>query len=913
MIYRLLFFTVFIFSICTNGISKQLLEGGLANVNTESNPIAFGVNSSSLRDTIYLKDWVFFNCNDSILNQATVPGTVQSDLIKSGLIKNLATGDNELSIQPIGRQYWVYRTTINLDLLKFEEPLLVFEGIDTHADILIDGVKVAESHNMFVRKEVLIPLTDREGNHTLEVRFLPAELYDSISFIKDKIGKIPDKRTFSRKAGYHYGWDWGPKVVTVGLWKPVYIIENATPRINSLALKSVYADNNGNAVLECHSRIQGGKKGVFDFQLVIDKLNVDTTLTFDCAGKDVLIMFPIKVKGGRLWWPNGMGEQVLYSSEARIIKNGHILNRLSRDFGIRTITLNQQKDSIGTSFGFSCNGVPFFARGANYIPGEIFPSLTAIQKQKQMLLMCKESGFNMIRVWGGGIYESDRFYQLCDSLGLVVWQDFMFACYFYPATPDFLDNVKEEAIQQIERISQYTSLGLWCGNNEVDEAWKNWGYQKVLGYSLTDSIEQARRHSDLFDGLLPQMVSNYDQLTPYVSSSPLHGWGRKESLTDGDQHYWGVWWGEQPFEIFRDKTGRFASEYGFQAYPDVRTINDWCQGVFPSTDSDQLLAAHQKHPRGREIISNSVNHYYKQPETFDQLVYLSQIIQKDALTVAIESHRLSSPKCSGTLFWQLNDCWPVTSWSVLDYYMRPKAAWYSLARLFAPIMVGEGGSTQAPIPMLVSDYALDTCYISITGYSKASRITVYDRLVSVREREPHVLTSVSALRDFQHQVGVNPDFFIIRIDSAYLANSYTSTNQKNCSNSIFPISEVKSLNGQTLFKIEPPLKFSEKVICNLSPNEKGNHEAEIFCRMAGDGLTYTIELWSETIIPDLMLSFNNRTINYSSSDNQILLNGSRSIQIKLEAKVDEIELKNELVFRSWYVNNGKPIPIVWKQ
>lgn len=913
MIYRLLLFTVFFSLFCFKGISNRCNENGYAGVHTEQCPTDFSKDLSPIRDTVYLNNWVFFNRKDSVLNQATVPGTVQSDLIKSGKIENPATGNNEPRIQNIGRQYWVYRTIINLDKVKFKEPLLVFEGIDTHADILIDGIKVAESHNMFVKKEVSIPLAFRDGNHTLEVRFFPAERYDSLSFLKDKIGRIPDKRTFSRKAGYHYGWDWGPKVVTVGLWKPVYLIENSMPRISSLRLRTLFADKNGNSVLECNSRIQGSKKGVFDFQLVIGELNIDTTFSFNYAGEDVLIKFPIKVSGGRLWWPNGMGDQILYSSEARIKENGLIRFRLSRDFGIRTITLNRQNDSIGSSFEFSCNGAPFFARGANYIPGEIFLPLTDLQKQKQMLIMCRQSGFNMIRVWGGGVYESDRFYQLCDSLGLVVWQDFMFACYFYPASQDFLDNVKAEAIQQIERISQFTSLGLWCGNNEVDEAWKNWGYQKALEYSANDSIEQAKRHYALFDELLPQMVKSYDQHTPYVSSSPLHGWGRKESLTAGDQHYWGVWWGEQPFEIFRDKTGRFASEYGFQAYPDVRTINDWCQGVWPLSDSDQLLAAHQKHSRGREIISNTIKQYYKEPESFDQMVYLSQIIQKDALTVAIESHRLSSPKCSGTLFWQLNDCWPVTSWSVLDYYLRPKAAWYSLKRLFAPIMVGEGGSTQTPIPMLVSDYDLDSCFVSITGYSQASQVTVFDRLANVREREPIVLTAVSDLGKFLNKMGTTPDFLIIQIDSAYLAKDKGSAVQDYRSDAVFPISKVTSRNGQPLYKIEPRLTVKEKVICNLSPTEKGNHDAKIFCSIAGSGSTYTIELWSETMIPDLILSLDNRTIDYSCSDNQILLNGRRTIQIKLEIEIGKEELRNNLLFRSWYINNGKPVPIVWRE
>ena len=912
MIYRLFFLGCYLICLSLIGFSNTtrslLLEMDHVTDSSFSQSI-----SLAKRDTIYLNSWCFYSPTDKKQRLASVPGTIQSDLIKMGLLPDPIYGENEIKLRKVANQQWIYSTSFKLDhLFKIEEPLLVLEGLDTHAEIFLDGVKIGESHNMFTKNELPLPKSSCQGDHLLEIKFSPSEIYDSISFVQDKIGKIPDTRSFSRKAGYHYGWDWGPKIVTMGIWKPVYIIDNSTPRITHLKIETIAIDQNRGAELKCGVKLAGRMRKDLDLLLSIPELGVDTSIHISYLGESKWYTFPLKAANVDYWWPNGMGHQQLYSAIAVLKENRQPISRKTRSFGVRTLKLNQLSDSLGRSFGFSCNGVPFFAKGANYIPSESFLPLMNLGKLNSMLTMCHESGFNMLRVWGGGTYECDRFYHLCDSLGIVVWQDFMFACYFYPATEAFLGSVEKEATEQIERLSQFTSLALWCGNNEVDEAWKNWGYQKALNYTVNDSILQEGRHKALFDELLPRLVKKYDSLTSYIASSPLHGWGRKESLIEGDQHYWGVWWGEQPFEVYRDKTGRFASEYGFQAYPDKRTIYDWSKGLWPLSDQDSLLAAHQKHPRGREIIRNAINQYYSAPDSFDQQVYLSQIVQKDALTIAIESHRLSMPKCSGTLFWQLNDCWPVTSWSVLDYYLRPKAAWFSLKRLFAPIMVGEGGSAGNPVAMLVSDYPLDSCFLSLTGYSKGTRVTVFDRLKNIEAGKPITLSSVIAMKEYGFPGLAKPDLIIIKIDSAFLHKEKESSMPLFQSSNDFLIEEMKPSSGQHSFKLVPTEMAKEKLICSIPASEKGRHNARIDGELSINGRICQIVFQSDTPIPDLMISLNDHSINYTCSDNLFLLDGKKCFQVVFNESIDLDKIKKGLEVRSWYINNGKPIPVVWK-
>lgn len=353
------------------------------------------------------------------------------------------------------------------------------------------------------------------------------------------------------------------------------------------------------------------------------------------------------------------------------------------------VELHQDKDSIGQSFTFYKDGKPFFAKGANWIPCHSFPILTPALKERYRYLLtsAKEAHFNMLRVWGGGIYEPDYFYDLCDSLGIMVWQDFNFSCALYPSDSAFLDNVQEEALQQVKRIAQHPCIVLWCGNNEVKNGWEDWGWQEQYKWT-PEQIAQLQHGIDtLFgpNGILAQAVEQNDPLhRPYISSSPFYGWGHPECVTHGDSHYWGVWWGEEPFEMYKEKTGRFMSEFGFQSYPDYSTVCRYCPEDQRNIDSP-TMKKHQKHGRGREIIDKSMLQYYGVDSkclSLEDYCYVSQLLQAWGMGYGIVQHLLAQPHCMGTLYWQLDDCWPVASWSSIDYYGNWKALHYLVRDLY---------------------------------------------------------------------------------------------------------------------------------------------------------------------------------------------------------------------------------------
>lgn len=383
-----------------------------------------------------------------------------------------------------------------------------------------------------------------------------------------------------------------------------------------------------------------------------------------------------------------MGEQPLYDFKVVLKKGNKVLDSRQFKSGIRTFEMVNEPDSIGRAFYFKVNGVPFYAKGANYVPEEMIETWINADNTLSLLQMAKDAHFNMLRVWGGGIYPSDDFFTLCDKYGILVWQDFMYAGTMYPYDEAFLENARIEAEEQVRRLASHPSLALWCGGNEISEGYYNWGWQQSLNWSEEDDKAIKAGYDRLFESILPQAVADFDGTRPYWPSSPSKGWGRPESLTEGDVHYWGVWWGEQPYELYREKVGRFNSEYGYQSYPDYKTLLKIAQGEELSMDAE-VIAAHQKHARGTQLIDDFIKRYYPdiQPKDFEEYVYLSQLSQAYGMEIAIEAHRTAKPYNMGTLYWQLNDAWPVTSWSSIDYYGNPKVLQERLKTLFAPVLL----------------------------------------------------------------------------------------------------------------------------------------------------------------------------------------------------------------------------------
>ena len=490
-----------------------------------------------------------------------------------------------------------------------------------------------------------------------------------------------DEKVFTRKAQYHYGWDWGPRFVTCGIYKPIKLhfwndiqIENV--RYEQDSLTDELALINFVISLNCE------KSGNY-------KLNINSeSKNFELQKGQNKIEFPYEIANPKRWWCNGLGEANLYNFQINIFKKKKIIDSKNLNIGLRTIELVQEKDDVGKSFYFKVNGKPVFMKGANYIPPDSFLPRVTDSTYNAIVKNAVAANMNMIRVWGGGVYAGDAFYEACDKNGILVWQDFMFACAMYPSDEKFVENVKLEVIDNVNRLQNHPSIALWCGNNENDEGWKNWGWQKQYNYSDSDSTAIWKGYEKLFHEVIPQTLESLvsKEKNIYWPSSPSIGWGRKESLLQGDSHYWGVWWGMEPFEIYKKKVGRFMSEYGFQGMPSLETFSKFTNSENLNLHSE-AVKAHQKHGTGYQTIQTYMERDYKIPTKFEDYIYVSQLLQAEGMKTAIEAHRRAKPYCMGTLFWQLNDCWPVTSWSSVDYFGNWKAFQYQAKRSFENILI----------------------------------------------------------------------------------------------------------------------------------------------------------------------------------------------------------------------------------
>ena len=631
--------------------------------------------------------WTLTGDTLDINMQVDVPSVVQQSLYENGLIPHPYLGTVENHLLWISDHPWDYTLHFDTDkeLLDKENIELIFDGIDTYADVSLNGEKLFFANNQFRAWKLEVKDLLKEKYNRLEVHFLR---YDStqLALYDAHQPRLPEKYAVSRKAPYQHGWDWAPKYKNVGIWKPVKLVGWNEARLENAYIVTQTA-NAERAELMLHLDVES--EGIIDIEVGVS--TGSTTLASRSLslskGRQHTVL-PISIDNPQIWWPNEMGEQPLYDFEVRLKKDGKILDSKSFKSGIRTFEMVDEPDSIGRALYFKVNGVPFYVKGANYVPEEMIETWINADNTLSLLRQAKETHFNMLRVWGGGIYPSDDFFSICDSLGILVWEDFMYAGKMYPYDEAFLENARIEAEEQVKRLASHPSLALWCGGNEVSEGYYNWGWQKSLNWSEEDDKAIKAGYDKLFENILPQAVAQFDGTRPYWPSSPSKGWGRPESLTEGDVHYWGVWWGEQPYEVYREKVGRFNSEYGYQSYPDYSTLLKIAEGEELNKDA-KVIAAHQKHARGTRQIDDFIQRYYPnvQPKDFEEYVHLSQLSQAYGMEVAIEAHRRAKPYNMGTLYWQLNDAWPVTSWSSIDYYGNPKVLQERLKTLYAPVLL----------------------------------------------------------------------------------------------------------------------------------------------------------------------------------------------------------------------------------
>ena len=634
--------------------------------------ICFGCNKTQ-NEVLEINQWHFKYNNDWL--KADVPGNNFSDLLSNNIIPDPFYGTNEDSVQWVAEREWVYKSNFKLSekFLQKDKHEIIFNGLDTYAQVYLNDSLILKSDNMFRTWILNLDNILREKN-SLVVKFTPTSLHEKNKEIN--LGyKLPGGgKVHTRKAGFHYGWDWGPKITVSGIWKPITI-----KGYSKSSIKDIYIQQkeilDSLAKLQVNLELDIINNGAYTIQINNQEYNVLLKKGEQNLSLDYKILNPI------LWWPNGYGVQHLYRIEVKLIQGENIISNKTKKIGVRKTELITSKDSLGSKFYFKINDQAIFMKGANYIPQDNLQNRVSKEKYLSLLNQAIEANMNMIRVWGGGIYEEEIFYNICDSLGILVWQDFMFACAMYPSDSLFLENIKQEAIDNVKRLRNHSSIVLWCGNNEIAEAWQNWGWQNSFSKDEKNTIEKG--YKDIFSKILPEVVNQYTDL-PYWESSPKLGRGNNKHHLEGDVHYWGVWHDSQPFSTFEKNVPRFMSEFGFQSFPELSTIKKFSVKKDWQLNSDVMLS-HQKHPRGNTLIQEYMNREYNQPLDFKKFIYASQILQAEGMRIGLEAHRRSQPYCMGTLYWQLNDCWPVASWSSIDYFGNWKALHYVVKDVFSQI------------------------------------------------------------------------------------------------------------------------------------------------------------------------------------------------------------------------------------
>jgi beta-mannosidase len=621
---------------------------------------------------------------------ATVPGDVHLDLLANKKITDPFFRDNEAKLQWIEKESWEYR--VNFDatpaLLARSNVDLVFDGLDATAQVYVNGVQVLSADNMF--RIWRVPVKDHlhAGRNLLRVIFpSPIEAAGEVA-ARDPWQprtKTADK-TYVRKAAYEYGWDWGPRFVTSGIWRPVRLEAWDKVRIADFAIRQRDVSKDV-AHLDAEVEIEAATSGTAKVSVRYTDNGKPVTLSTvaNLHGGRNVIDLPVEVRQPKLWYPAGYGDQPLYEFTAQVSTGVVPADQRKVQAGLRSIVLHRQPDKWGRSFELVVNGIPVFAKGADVIPFDSFPNRVTTADYRRILESARDANMNMIRHWGGGYYESDEFYSICDQLGIMVWQDFMFGNDWQPGTYDFKLNIEAEADDQVRRLRNHPSIVVWCGNNETEEA-LNWKDRAALPLDI--KFQMWQDYLTEFSGILPRVVARLDSETPYWPSSPSADYeALSEHYQSGDAHIWDVWHGRVPFSTYETHHERFITEYGFQSFPEMNTIEAFTQPEDRTGIFTPVMLAHQKNDEGNAIIHDYLLKDYPEPKDFASFLYVSQVLQAEGIKIGAEHFRRSRPETMGSIFWQLNDCWPVASWSSIDYYGRWKALQYYARRFYAPILV----------------------------------------------------------------------------------------------------------------------------------------------------------------------------------------------------------------------------------
>jgi beta-mannosidase len=644
--------------------------------------------------------WNFREAVTAAWFPATVPGNIHTDLMANDLLPDPFIGTNELEVQWVEEKDWEYHTTFLLSskLMKNDHIDLIFEGLDTYADVYLNDSLILQANNMYIPWTIDVKNLIKADTNDLRIKFSSAvrigqEKLEELPYLIPNANEIKPDGTrnsiFSRKAQYHFGWDWGPRLVGCGIWRDLKFkgwdnakIENVKIDIEkavgdtAVCLVSINAIAPGDSEIKADINI-GGTKAI-------------TELISDEGNK---LVYKVVIPDPKLWWPAGMGEQHLYDVNIDLLADGKKADNYQGKTGLREVELITEPDSIGTTFYIQVNGYPVFMKGSNYIPADFFNNRAA-EKYERVIQDALDANMNTLRIWGGAIYENDEFYDLCDEKGILIWQDFMFACAMVPTQKEHLESIALEAKANVIRLHNHPSVVMWCGNNENLTAWHQWGWQDDFNLHGEDSIAVWSVYDTLTNHTLPAIVNEYGNGI-YWGSSPQAGVNVVANNTAGDQHEWMVWFGQQPFSYFKENAGRYISEYGLQAFPDMSSIRKFD----PSVDKWELetipLNFRQRSSMawiepgfdGYDMMLFYLDLYYAKPDNLEEFVYLSQLSQALSLQVATESHRRNKPYTMGTLYWQIDDVWPTCSWATVDYFGKWKAGHYAVREANKPIIV----------------------------------------------------------------------------------------------------------------------------------------------------------------------------------------------------------------------------------
>jgi len=810
---------------------------------------------------------------------ASVPGDVHLDLLANKTIPDPFFRDNESRLQWIEQASWEYRLSFDVSPALFAHSHLdlVFEGLDGPADVSVNGVHLLHAENSFRTWRVKVKNCLHPGSNLLHVVFL-----SPIKAAADIAAGDPwqprtkvEAKTYLRKSTYEYGWDWGPRFVTSGIWRPVRIEAWDKLRISDFAIRQ---RDLSREVAHIDAQVEIDAAGAGPARVSVQyscggKPAILSTKTNLHAGRNVIDL-PIEIRQPELWFPAGYGEQPLYEFTAQVSTGGQPSDMRKTKAGLRSVVLRRDLDKWGRSFELLVNGIPIFAKGANVIPFDSFPNRVTTADYRGILESARDANMNMIRNWGGGYYESDEFYSICDELGIMVWQDFMFGNDWQPGTFAFKQNIEAEAEDQVRRLRNHPSIVVWCGNNETESAF-NWAPRG--SFPADTKFQMWQDYLTEFSGILPRVVAQLNPETPYWPSSPSADYeplsGQYQS---GDQHDWSIWHGRVPFSEYEKHHWRFVTEYGFQSFPEMRTVESFTLPEDRTSIFSPVMLAHQKNNEGNSIIQDYIARDYPQPKDFASFLFVSQVVQAEGVKIGAEHFRRSRPETMGSIFWQLNDCWPVASWSSIDYYGRWKALQYYARRFYAPLLVSPHLEDGALKVYIVSD--------KVNSESATLRVRLMD-------------FDGTVLLEDSHEVKVAPLASKVYLDWPLkkLADSGASNTSR-----IFIVAEL----------VADGARISRNLIYLAPVKEVHLKPAQLKVDVIGGNGSYKISIGSPVLARDVYLSFGN--LDARIADNYFDLLPGETMEINVTSAASLGDLKSQLKAISLtdaFATDGQPATI----